>query len=68
VEGLNKSIKFYKEGLGFRQMESPPEVAFSLLNSSWLGLYAHEALAEDTLWFHQLAANLTDGQGFVQPR
>jgi len=28
VNNLDKSIKFYKEGLGFRQMESSPEVAF----------------------------------------
>jgi len=47
VSDLEKSIKFYKEGLGFPRMESPPEVAFFTLNSSWLGLYNRESLAED---------------------
>ncbi len=28
VENLEKSVKFYKEGLGFPKMNSPPEVAF----------------------------------------
>ncbi len=30
-------------------MESPPEVAFFTLNGSWLGLYSHDALAEDAM-------------------
>lgn len=47
VEDLAKSIKFYRDGLGFPQMESPPEVAFFTLNGSWLGLYGRTALAED---------------------
>ncbi len=47
VENLEKSVKFYKEGLGFPKMDSPPEVAFFTLNGSWLGLYNREALAED---------------------
>ena len=47
VSDLEKSIKFYKEGLGFPKMESPPEVAFFTLNGSWLGLYSRESLAED---------------------
>ena len=57
VADLARSIKFYKEGLGFPQMESPPEVAFFTLNGSWLGLYGREALAEDA----QVSAA---GQGF----
>ena len=28
VSDLDKSIKFYKEGLGFPRMESSPEIAF----------------------------------------
>ena len=47
VSNLEKSIKFYKEGLGFPRMESPPEIAFFTLNGSWLGLYNRESLAED---------------------
>jgi len=47
VIDLEKSIKFYREGLGFPKMESPPEVAFFTLNGSWLGLYDRESLAKD---------------------
>ena len=47
VSDLDKSIKFYKEGLGFPRMESSPEVAFFTLNGSWLSLYIRESLAED---------------------
>ena len=47
VRDLEKSIKFYREGLGFPKMESSPEVAFFTLNGSWLGLYGRESLAED---------------------
>jgi len=47
VRDLEKSVKFYQEGLGFPRMESPPEVAFFTLNGSWLGLYGRDALAKD---------------------
>lgn len=47
VKDLEVSVKFYKDGLGFPKMESPPEVAFFTLNGSWLGLYGRESLAED---------------------
>ncbi len=47
VHDLQKSIEFYEKGLGFPRMESPPEVAFFTLNGTWLGLYGHDALAED---------------------
>ena len=49
VADLEKSVKFYKQGLGFPQMESEPGVAFFTLNGSWLGLYPYEALADDAL-------------------
>lgn len=57
VGNLEKSVKFYKEGLGFPKMDSPPEVAFFTLNGSWLGLYNREALAED-------ASVSSEGSGF----
>ncbi len=57
VSDLDKSVKFYAEGLGFPRMESPPEVAFFTLNGSWLGLYAHDSLAED-------ASVSPEGSGF----
>ena len=47
VSDLEKSIKFYKEGLGFPRKESPTEIAFFTLNGSWLSLYNRESLAED---------------------
>jgi len=57
VKGLAISVRFYKEGLGFPHMESPPEVAFFTLNGTWLGLYNREALAKD-------ATVKSDGSGF----
>ncbi|WP_111497614.1 MULTISPECIES: VOC family protein [Marinobacter] len=47
VADLKRSIAFYRDGLGFPQLESPPEVAFFTLNGTWLGLYGREALADD---------------------
>ncbi len=57
VKDLATSVRFYKEGLGFPQMESSPEVAFFTLNGTWLGLYNCEALAKD-------ATVKSDGSGF----
>jgi predicted lactoylglutathione lyase len=57
VKDLAESVRFYKEGLGFPQMKSPPEVAFFTLNGTWLGLYNREALAKD-------ATVQSDGSGF----
>ncbi len=57
VDDLERSIMFYKEGLGFPQMDSPPDVAFFTLNGSWLGLYSRSSLAED-------AMVSPDGSGF----
>ena len=47
VRDLAVSVRFYEGGLGFPRMDSPPEVAFFALNSTWLGLYGREALAAD---------------------
>lgn len=47
VADLQRSIRFYEQGLGLPRMESPPEVTFFPLNGTWLGLYGREALAED---------------------
>jgi len=47
VQDLERSVRFYRDGLGFPQLESTPEVAFFTLNGSWLGLYGHDALAGD---------------------
>jgi catechol 2,3-dioxygenase-like lactoylglutathione lyase family enzyme len=47
VDDLDRSVKFYAEGLGFPRVESAPTVAFFSLNGSWLGLYDRKSLAED---------------------
>lgn len=49
VDDIEKSVAFYRHGLGFPQLESPPGVAFFTLNGTWLGLYGRQALAEDAL-------------------
>lgn len=49
VRDLAAAVKFYEQGLGFPRMESPPEVAFFMLNGTWLGLYGRDALAEDAM-------------------
>lgn len=47
VADLERSVRFYQQGLGLPRMESPPEVAFFTLNGTWLALFGREALAED---------------------
>ena len=44
VDDLEASISFYRDGLEFPKMDSPPDVAFFTLNGSWLGLYGRESL------------------------
>lgn len=58
VADLETSIRFYRDGLGFPMMESPPEVAFFTLNGTWLALYPRALLAED-------ATVAADGSGFA---
>ncbi|OLS25271.1 MAG: Metallothiol transferase FosB [Candidatus Heimdallarchaeota archaeon LC_2] len=47
VQNMERSIKFYQEGLGFPKTKSSPEVGVFSLNGTWLGLYSSKALAED---------------------
>ena len=47
VSNLERSIKFYQDGLDFPKIDSPPEVAFFNLDGTWLGLSQREALASD---------------------
>ena len=58
VRDLERSVRFYEQGLGFPRMESPPEVAFFALNGSWLALFGRESLAED-------AGISAEGSGFA---
>jgi catechol 2,3-dioxygenase-like lactoylglutathione lyase family enzyme len=47
VSDLARSIRFYRDGLGLPQRETPEGVAFFEMRGMWLSLYAREALAED---------------------
>ena len=47
VTDMAQSVAFYEERLGLPKKESNAEVAFFELNGTWLGLYGHDALAED---------------------
>ena len=57
VSDLERSVRFYEQGLGLPRMPSPPVVAFFTLNGTWLGLYGRTSLAED-------AGVSPDGHGF----
>ena len=47
VSDLAPSIRFYRDGLGLPQRETPESVAFFEMRGVWLSLYAREALAGD---------------------
>ncbi len=47
VDDLERSIKFYRDGLGLPMIQSPPGVAFFNLNGTWLGLSGRDSLAKD---------------------
>ena len=57
VHDLERSIRFYRDGLGFPLAESPEGIAFFELNGTWLSLYARDLLAED-------ATVSSEGSGF----
>jgi len=57
VADLERSVRFYRDGLGLPRRESPPGVAFFALRGTWLALYPREALAED-------ATVAAEGSGF----
>jgi len=57
VKDLERSTRFYEEGLGLPRMQFEGEAVFFQLNGSWLGLYPWDALAED-------ASVERDGNGF----
>jgi len=47
VTNLDRSIQFYRDGLGLPKREGPPEIAFFELKGTWLALYPHEALSKN---------------------
>lgn len=59
VADFEKSLKFYRDGLGFKTHEykEGQDVVFFSLEGTWLGLYPKEKLAED-------AKVSTEGSGF----
>ncbi|MFP8958274.1 VOC family protein [Natrialbaceae archaeon A-CW3] len=59
VEDIDKSINFYRDGLGFpmQDREEESDVAFFELEGAWLSLYPRDLLAED-------ATVSDDGSGF----
>ena len=57
VSDLERSVRFYRDGMGLPRRESPPEVAFFTTSGTWLSLYGRKALAED-------ACVAAEGSGF----
>ena len=47
VSDLERSVRFYRDGLGLPQRAGPDGIAFFELNGTWLSLYPREALAKD---------------------
>ena len=47
VSDLDRSIRFYRDGLGLPKRDGPVGVAFFETGGTWLSLYPREALAED---------------------
>ena len=47
VSDLERSIRFYSDGLGLPQRDGPDGIAFFETRGTWLSLYPRESLAED---------------------
>jgi len=47
VRDLDKTVRFYEEGLGLPRLKSPPTVALFELGRTWLALYPRHLLAAD---------------------
>jgi catechol 2,3-dioxygenase-like lactoylglutathione lyase family enzyme len=47
VSDLERSIAFYRDGLGLPMRDSPPGVAFFVTRGTWLSLFPREELAHD---------------------
>ena len=57
VSNLERSVHFYRDGLGLPMRDGPDGIAFFETNGTWLSLYPREALAED-------ATVSSEGSGF----
>ena len=49
VSDLERSVSFYRDGLGLPLNDGSENIAFFDLNGTWLSLYGRELLAEDAL-------------------
>jgi catechol 2,3-dioxygenase-like lactoylglutathione lyase family enzyme len=47
VEDLDRSIEFYRDGLGLPMRDGPGGIAFFTTSGTWLSLYPRDKLAED---------------------
>lgn len=47
VEDLDRSIEFYRDGLGLPMRDGPAGIAFFTTGGTWLSLYPRDKLAED---------------------
>lgn len=47
VSDLQRSIRFYRDGLGLPMKKNGDQIAFFTTTGTWLALYPREALAED---------------------
>lgn len=57
VSDLERSVTFYRDGLGLPKRDGPEGIAFFETRGTWLSLYSREKLAED-------ATVTSEGQGF----
>jgi catechol 2,3-dioxygenase-like lactoylglutathione lyase family enzyme len=61
VSDLDRSIRFYRDGLGLPRRDGPDGSAFFETRGTWLSLYPREALAEDA----KVAAEGSGFRGFT---
>jgi uncharacterized protein len=57
VSDLDRSIRFYRDGLGLPMRDSGPGIAFFETKGTWLALFPRDLLAED-------ANTSSEGSGF----
>ncbi len=57
VSDLDRSVRFYRDGLGLPKRDGPDGIAFFETRGTWLSLYPRESLAED-------ATVSAEGSGF----
>ena len=61
VVDLERSVSFYRDGLGLPMRDGPEGIAFFELSGTWLALYSKEKLAEDA----QVACEGSGFRGFT---